>query len=103
MHKKTIIKKIQEIIREHGDFTTADVLAESSPCVASLGGSNQLAEEFTFDKVKVITYDKRDDEVDENNISYYDLTKDIIEQIYILAENWEVMCLQDEDRQGINK
>jgi len=103
MQKRTLIKKIQAIIKEFGAFTTADVQAVSSPIIASLGEVSQLAERFTHDKVVAITYDKRGDEIDEDNISYHDLTKDVLEDIYQLAENWEVECLQDEDRLGINQ
>jgi hypothetical protein len=103
MTKKSLIKKIQVIIKEFGSFTTADVSAESSPCIGSLGGTNQLAEEFYHDKTKVICYDRNDNEVDEDNISYHDLKLDILEEIYILAQNWEAECLQNEDRQGKNQ
>jgi len=103
MQKRTIIKKIKAIIKEHGDFTTADVNAESSPCVASLKGINQLCESFNYDKVEVVTYDRNDDEIDSDYLSYEDLKKDVIEEILILAENHEAESLQDEDRQGKNQ
>jgi len=99
MQKRTIIKKIKAIIKEFGDFTTADVSAESSPSVASLGGTNQLAESFNYDKAEIVTYDRNDEEIDSDNILYEDLKKDVLEEILALAEDWEVTCLQDEDRQ----
>ena len=98
--KRTIIKKIKAIIREHGDFTTAEINAESSPSVSSKKGRNELCESFSFDGVEVVTYDKDDEEIDSETVSYESLSKDIIEEIYILAEMYEAECLQDEDRQG---
>lgn len=104
MQKKTIIKKIKAIIKEHGSFTIADVQADSSPCIASMKGATQLAESFHYDKVEAVTYElKYDEEIDSDNIPYEDLKKDVLEEILHLAENWEAECLQDEDRQGKNQ
>lgn len=100
MQKRTIIKKIKAIIKEHGDFTTADVNAESSPCVLSRKGRNELCESFTYDKVEVVTYDSNDEEIDSEQVLYEDLKKDVLEEILALAEDHEVISLQDEDRQG---
>jgi hypothetical protein len=98
--KRTIIKRIKAIIKEHGEFTTAEINAESSPCVSSKKGRNELCESFSFDGVEVITYDNNDNEIDTETVDYESLSKDIIEEIYILAEQYEAECLQDEDRQG---
>ena len=98
--KRTIIKRIKAIIKEHGEFTTAEINAESSPCVPSNKGRNELCESFSFDGVEVITYDNNDNEIDTETVDYESLSKDIIEEIYILAEQYEAECLQDEDRQG---
>jgi hypothetical protein len=59
-----------------------------------------LCESFSFDGVEVITYDNNDNEIDTETVDYESLSKDIIEEIYILAEQYEAECLQDEDRQG---
>jgi hypothetical protein len=101
--KRTIIKQIKAIIKEHGDFTTAEINAESSPCVSSKPGRNELVESFNYDKVEVVTYDRNDEEIDSENVHYEDLSKDVLEEILILAQNWEAECLQDEDRQGKNQ
>jgi len=97
--KEPLSKRIKAIIKEFGNFTTADVQAQSSPSIASLGGTNQLAESFNYDKAEIVTYDRNDEEVGNDNILYEDLKKDVLEEILALAEDWEVTCLQDEDRQ----
>lgn len=97
MQKRTIIKKIKAIIEKHGIgaeqdkcLTSAEMELESSLCIASLGSTNQLAEIFGLHKVTAITYDKQDEEIDEDYISYEDLTKDILEEILSDLENYEV-------------
>lgn len=98
MQKRTIIKKIQAIIKEHGDFTTAEINAESSPCVSSKRGRNELCESFNYDKVEVVTYDRSDEEIDSDDVLYEDLKKDVLEEILFLAEIWEAESLQTEKR-----
>jgi hypothetical protein len=98
MQKRTIIKKIQAIIKEHGDFTTAEINAESSPCVYSKKGRNELCESFNYDKVEVVTYDSNDEEIDSDDVLYEDLKKDVLEEILFLAEIWEAESLQTEKR-----
>jgi hypothetical protein len=100
MHKKTIIKKINSIIKEFGDFTTADVSAESSPNLSNVKGINNLCESFQFGKAEVVSYDRNDEEIDSELINYECMHKDVLEEIHILAENWEAECLQFEGRQG---
>jgi len=103
MQKRTIIKKINAIIREHGGFTTADVQAESSPSVGALKGINQLCETFQYGKAEVVTYDRNDEEIDSEYMNYEDMKKDVLEEILNLAETHEAESLQDEDRQGKNQ
>lgn len=98
MQKRTIIKKIKAIIKEHGDFTTAEINAESSPCVYSKKGRNELCESFNYDKVEVVTYDSNDEEIDSDDVLYEDLKKDVLEEILFLAEIWEAESLQTEKR-----
>lgn len=94
--KKTIIKEIGKIIREYGSFTTADVNAESSPSIHQFKGINQLAEMFLNEKVKAITYDRNDDEIDEEFISYDNLNREVLDEILDLAKTWETECVNDE-------
>ena len=98
MTKKATIKAIKAIIKEHGSFTTADVQAQSSPCVATLGGTTQLLEEFNYDKAKAICYDRQDEEVSEDFIPYEDLREDVLDEILFLAQDHEADSLQTEKR-----
>lgn len=94
MEKEELIYQIFRIIGDYGSFTTADVAADSSPCIASLGShTHQLIEQFGPFKVTAITY-VHDTEVDEDYIRYNDLSEDILEEILVLAEIWEAQELQ---------
>jgi hypothetical protein len=98
MQKRTIIKKIKSIIAEHGSFTTADVEANGSPCIASLGkDTHQLAEEFFQHKVKAVIY-VHETETSEDFIAYEDLSKDVLEDILLLAEDYEAEQIRTEKR-----
>jgi len=97
-HKKTLIKQIKNIISKYGSFTTADVEADSSPVIASLGKHTfQLAETFNLHKVTAITY-VHDTESDEDYISYEDLNRDVLAEILFLAEIHEAQEIQTEKR-----
>lgn len=100
MKKADIIKKIQAIITDYGTFTTADVQAESSPCVSSKKGRNELCETFSLDDVEVVVTDKNDEEIDRVFVDYDTLEKDVLVEILALAEDHEVISLKDEGRQG---
>lgn len=88
--KTEIISKIKAIISDYGSFTTADVQADSSPCVNSMKGASQLAESFYQDKVEAVTYElQHDNEVGTTHIAYEDLDVDTLEHILRLAEDWK--------------
>lgn len=101
--KRTLIRHIKRVIAEFGNFSCADVQATSSPVIKTLGKDTcQLAEHFYEHKVEAIIY-VHENETDRDCISYEDLDRDTLEEIAILADNWEAECLQDEDRQGKNQ
>jgi hypothetical protein len=97
MEKTEIIKRIQKIIVEFGGFTTADVEANGSPVIRSLGNTHLLAEQFWGHKVTAVLY-VNDTETDEDYISYEDLSEDVLGEILMLAEIWEAENLQTEKR-----
>jgi hypothetical protein len=97
MEKKEIINHIQKIIVEFGEFTTADVEANGSPVIQSLGNTHLLAEQFGEHKVTAVLY-VNDTETDEDYISYEDLSEDVLQEILLLAEIWEAEELQTEKR-----
>lgn len=97
-HKKTIIKEIKAIIAEHGNFTTADVQADSSPVLNSLGqNTHQLLETFNLHKATAVTY-VHETETGEDYIAYEDMNKDLLEEVLFLAEQWETDQLKTEKR-----
>ena len=88
--KDEIISQIKEIIKEWGSFTTADVQAESSPLINSVSkNSFQLAERFNVDGVEAVTY-VYDNVTDNDFIPYEDLDEDVLEEILMLAEDYEI-------------
>lgn len=98
MEKTELIENINKIIVKFGEFTTADVEANSSPCINSLGkDTHQLLEEFGEHKVTAVTY-VHETVVDEDYIKYEDLSVDILEEVMLLAQDWEAEQLQTEKR-----
>ena len=93
MQKRTVIKRIKEIIANYGGFGVNEVEAEISPCVSAEGNMVNLAEYFTVNKVKIRVYKPAgisSDPIDEYEVDYEDLKKDVLEEILRLAENYEV-------------
>ena len=96
--KRTLIKEIKAIIEEWGGFSTADVEANSSPVIATLGKDTcQLAEMFDLHKVTVITY-VHENETDTDYVKYEDLDKDVLEEILNLAQDWDAISYKTEKR-----
>jgi len=92
MTKKVMIEKIDAIISEYGIFTTAEIGAEASPCINSMGGVVQLAERFDGSGVTAITYETRyDNEIGEEDIPYEDLSGEVLKEILVLAREWKRM------------
>jgi hypothetical protein len=88
MSKKSVIKRINKIIVKHGEFTIADVIAESSPVIQSLGNTHLLAEKFGEHKVTAVLY-VYDMETNEDYIIYENLSLDVLNEIELLCEIWE--------------
>jgi transcription antitermination factor NusA-like protein len=86
------ILRIKEIIREWGATTTAELEADSSPCISSSGTNKMnvstLVEEFNLSDVKIVTYNN-ETEIAEDNIPYEDLTEDVIDDILYLLEDYD--------------
>ena len=92
MQKEEIIKKIKEIIAEFGGFGTGEVEADCSPCVGSLGNYVGLAEEFNLNGVEVNVYMPSgfsSDPVDDYELTYEELEKDVLEEILALCEQYK--------------
>jgi hypothetical protein len=105
MQKRTIIKKIQNIIREWGAFGSGEVegsLGETySPCVNTMGGLVALAEYFKESEVDVNVYNPNSvssDPIHDYTVSYEDLPKDVLLEILELCEQYDVIQEKTEKR-----
>ena len=87
------IALIKEIILSRGGTTTAELQADCSPCVYSSGTNKMnvstLVEEFNISNVKIVTYNN-ETEIADDTIPYEDLTEDIIDEILILLEDYDI-------------
>ncbi len=105
MRKPTIIKHIKRIIEKWGAFGSGEVegsLGETySPCVNSMGNLVALAEYFKPNEVEVCIYNPSGfscDPIDTYIVSYEDLSKDALEEILTLAEQYEADQIKTEKR-----
>lgn len=89
MNKAEIIKNIKTIIEDYGSFNTAEVNAEQSPCIASLGKTCQLAEAFYKDKVEVVTYTNDRDDGSSDYIAYEEIKVAQLKEILELAKQYK--------------
>jgi len=89
MKKTELINYIQGVVKTYGEFSTADVEADSSPVIKSLRNTHLLAEVFGEEKVTAVLY-VDDNDVDEEYISYDELSKDVLKEISLLCKQWEL-------------
>lgn len=92
--KEFTIDEINDIIKEYGEFTIADVDADHSPYVESKGRLVHLMEEFREGGGTVRVYDPRSyssDEIDEYDEFYDELEDTQLEYILELAQRWAEM------------
>jgi len=97
MNTQETIQGIKNVINLYGSFGVADVEANSSPVVNSLGSSALLAENFNELGAEVNLYNG-DDLVSVDFIGYEKLPTDTLEEIYHLAQDWEATCIQTRSR-----
>ena len=86
------ILRIKEIVREWGATTTAELEADSSPCISSSGTNKMnvstLVKGFNLNNVKIVTYNN-ETEMAEDNIPYENVTEDVIDDILYLLEDYD--------------
>lgn len=85
------ISRIKEIIREWGETTTAELLADHSPVISSIGNrvnTSVLVERFGLEDVGVFTY-VGDVEEAEDDLTYEELEEDVIDDILYLLEDYD--------------
>jgi len=99
--KEAVIRKIQAIIKEFGDFTTADIEASCDVSIPVIGNHIHLASRFYYSKADVEVYeDGGENEIDEYDLNYWDMDIDTLTEVLEYANQYEAVCLQDEDRQN---
>lgn len=90
--KERLIERIKTIIEQDGSFTTADVMAQTSPVVKTIGkNSCMLAERFGRNGVDCDIY-VHETKTESDTIEWEDMTVDVLEEILSLAEEWSVIC-----------
>lgn len=97
--KDILINEINDITKEHGEFTIADVDADHSPYVESKGRLTHLMEEFREGGGTVRVYDPTSyssDEIDEYDEFYEELEDEQLEYILELAQWWAEMNEDEE-------
>lgn len=98
--KNRLINDIQKIVREFGSFTTADIQADCDISIPTKDNFVHLASQFEFDRAVVEVYESGNDyESGSYFLSYRDMENEQLEEVLQYAQDWEVICLQDEDRQ----
>lgn len=102
--KNNLINDIQKIIGEFGSFNTSDIEADCDVAIPSKDNFIHLAGWFNYSDATVEVYeDGGENEIDNYRLSYHDMEIVQLEEILQYAQNWEAICLQDEDRQGVNQ
>jgi hypothetical protein len=94
MDKQEVIEKIQAVLVNWGEFSIGEVDGEDvSPCVASHGNLVDLAEHFNNTGVSVFVYNPSShssDPIDDYDLDYDDLELDVLEEILMIAERYDV-------------
>lgn len=83
------IDYIKKVLSDWGMTSTADLELDSSPMYNSIGSNHvMLIEEFTQDYVRVVEY-VHENIVDEWELSYEELSDELIDEIYNIIEGYE--------------
>jgi hypothetical protein len=102
MEKKEVIERIKSLLSTYGCFNIGELdQCDSSPCVGTLGGLLGLAEYFTEDYVEVNVYNTNQyssEAIETYEELYENLTEEVLHEIMILCEQWEVETLKTEKR-----
>ena len=94
MEKQEVIDRIQAVLVNWGEFGIYEVdRLDCSPCVASHGNLVDLAEHFNNTGVTVEVYNPSShssDSIDTYDMDYEDLDIDVLEEILMIAETYDV-------------
>ena len=87
--KENIIDLIQNVFVNWGEFNISDVESADAPIYNELGNHIELIESFNNNSVTIFKYEN-DIEVDEFELDYEDLSMDLLEEILLIAEQYDV-------------
>ena len=100
--KQVIIKSIKNTLGVEGCFSVGELDGEDqSITIGTLGNYVGLIEYFTEDYVEVNVYEPRStssDAIDSYTLFYEDLEEDILGDVLLLCEEWEVQNIKTEKR-----
>ena len=88
MNKQEVIEKIQAVLVNWGEFGIYEVENHGTPIVNSIGKTQQVVEAINNQTVTVTTY-VNDIETDEEEIFYSDLSLELLEEILIIADDYD--------------
>lgn len=90
MKRTATIREIKSIIEKWGSISTRDMECESSPIYNQISKDHySTIERFYRDYVEVVTY-VHEQEVDTFTVEYEDLNDDLLHDIYIELEAYDV-------------
>jgi len=92
MQKRTIIKRIKSIIYNYGTFNIGEVEGADGICVNEMGNLVALAEYFNGTTIEVNVFDSNSfssDPISDYELTYEELSKEILEEILFVAELYE--------------
>ena len=97
MKKEKIIKQIKSIIEKHETFSIGEVEGANGICVNGMGNLVAVAEYFNGTTIEVNIYDANSfssDPIDDYELTYEELDKEILEQILFVAELYEAVVIK---------
>jgi hypothetical protein len=92
MEKQEIINKIRSIVVNYGSFSIGEVDGVNGICVNEMGRFIALAEYFNSTTIEVKVYDPSSfssDEVDSYELTYDELSIEVLEEILFTADLYE--------------
>jgi hypothetical protein len=102
MNKLKTIKNIKNILKHNGCFSIGELdYFDSSPCIGSMGNIVGLAEYFTEDYAEINVYNTSSyssDAIENYEEKYENLSEEVLEQIYLLCQEYEAQTLKTEKR-----
>ena len=102
MNKLETIKNIKNILKHTGCFSIGELdYLDSSPCIRSFGSIVVLLEYFTEDYVEANVYQTNSfssEAIGTYDELYDNLNEDILDEIYLLCQEYEAQTLKTEKR-----